>query len=364
MSPNFHLVVSSTVALALSVRTFHAARACQATTPTTATVFPPIVTTEIYNNITAVMEPPADEAPPGSPVIETALALPDCCEASASPTPLPRTIARGTAAVMEPVTEESPPAVSAIERLPTEIVQHVAAYLICTEHSMNLAYCSENCTIDTSDGVCELRATSRTLRAKTGHVFAQCFQVKDVTFHLYTLKKLVQLSQCSAYAPLVQSLVFIGEMPSWTGMFLRKKEAGLTGSDEEKVMEDAAVKDLSGKYAPELALVTVALRGFRNLRTVTIGRLLMSRYSAKVRSRSLAQHPPSIILAATMMGGVALENIHMAAGMTGRFHGVKPRILDGFVHGSKRFENLKLLYLVLTSRNSMFQNYDVGLQYS
>jgi hypothetical protein len=183
---------------------------------------PPTVTFELRNKIAAVMDPPAGEAPPI--LIEITLALPVAHRASASPnrdsscpstcrdlsapsllSSLPQTRTEETVAITEPATEESPPVLSAIEKLPTEVIQHVASCLIYEDLDLatnELIWYSDDKQRYASDGICELRSSSKTLRAKTRHVFSQCFEVIVVTFRLYTLTRLVQLSQ-SPYSPLV-----------------------------------------------------------------------------------------------------------------------------------------------------------------
>jgi hypothetical protein len=176
------------------------------------------------------MEPPTDEAPHMPSVIGTALDLPapalpitplasaakdssslashhecdcpsTCLISSASPSTLP---AETVAVAGEPAVEAESPALSAIEKLPTEIVQHLASYLIHKDDeternhhdSANIQRCAPS-------GILNLRTTSRTLQTKTEYVFAQCFAVKIVAFHLYSLERLVQLSRSAVYAPLV-----------------------------------------------------------------------------------------------------------------------------------------------------------------
>jgi hypothetical protein len=132
-----------------------------------------------------------------------------------STTSIPHTQRRSAATMVFPNT--APRTLSRIENLPTEIVQHIASYLI------HESYYPANSSFEhlkakpssVPDGLLELRETSHTMVAKVEHVFKRLFTVKTLTFYRYSLKRLVQLSHSPAYSPLVKTLVFMPMSEAW-----------------------------------------------------------------------------------------------------------------------------------------------------
>jgi hypothetical protein len=315
------------------------------------------------------MEPPADEAPIGTALAFPAPALPVTPRASAAkdssslashhecdcPSPCltssapPSTLPAETVSVAgEPAVEEESPALSAIEKLPTEIVQHLASYLIHEDDETEYNhYDSANIQRCAPSGILNLRTTSRTLQTKTEYVFAQCFTVKIVTFDLSSLARLVQLSRSPAYSPLVRDLVFLAARHGPPAMNQSSDEDHLSAS----INEDLAVEGMGFRQAKETTLLIMALNGFLNVKTIIIGRSLQDLYPARVRQSSLAKHAPSMILAATVLGSLSLEHLYMNKWTNDAFHGVKPRILDNFQLEMNKFRYLKTIRLTLISRN-------------
>jgi hypothetical protein len=242
-----------------------------------------------------------------------------------------------------------------IENLPTELVQRIAAYLITPYYDLeyNDLYLGSR-TRYASIGLLELRATFTVLKAKTEYVFTQCLTVKVVIFDKYSLIRLCQLAKSSTYSSTVRGIVFRRPWDDQEQEFIDKERGFVSRLERPALnicMRDAISKGLEAKHAPETALLITALRGLSNLKTLIISSSLQGTYPASSRQRSLAKHPPSMILAATVIGGPHLEHIHMSACRNGKFDGVKPRILEGYSSAWTNFSNLKTLSLNLTSRN-------------
>lgn len=236
-----------------------------------------------------------------------------------------------------------PRTLSRFESTPTEIVQQVAAYLF--RESKYHTRMSE------SDGLIELRATSRAMRAKIEHVFKQLFNTKILIFDLYTLSKLVELSRSAAYSPIVKTLVFVpppdtSEKDSpeskWTEAVHRKKlEAALEGSPEEKLRLSNAI---------ETSSMIFAFNRLPNLIRIQTSPRMQLPCPAEVRKHNLSQHAPTMIMAAIVQSGASLEEFDMADRSGVPIGGMNPRVLNNFALRPGLFTHLKLLRLKLTSR--------------
>jgi hypothetical protein len=100
---------------------------------------------------------------------------------------------------------------STIETIPTEIIQQVAAYLLREDHDDvdTNRWDADSKVRIAPDGICQLRGASKTLRAKTEHLFPRCLTVKKAIFDMIGLTSFYALSMSTIYAPQVQSVVFV-----------------------------------------------------------------------------------------------------------------------------------------------------------
>jgi hypothetical protein len=269
-----------------------------------------------------------------------------------STTSIPHTQRRSAATMVFPNT--APRTLSRIENLPTEIVQHIASYLI------HESYYPANSSFEhlkakpssVPDGLLELRETSHTMVAKVEHVFKRLFTVKTLTFHRYSLKRLVQLSHSPAYSPLVKTLVFMPMSEAWheTSPYMANWRATDLWKLEE-VMEDDTLQQLQTKNTPETSLLTVALRAFAGLKTLVVSPGMQLPWSASVRRHSLLKHPPTMIMAAVMQSATTLKTLSMLGDQARSSGGLKPRIMNSFKPGHRIFSHLSTLDLVLTSHS-------------
>jgi len=264
---------------------------------------------------------------------------------------LVRILFHSAAAMAETVTSRT---LSHIESLPTEIAQHVASYLLREQHyAIHHKWGWRNKRSHTSNGLSELRATSRTMQAKVEHIFKDLFTIKFLTFHRYTLKRLVQLAQSPTYSPLVKVLIFVPMEDAWHNVSPLMEDWHATDHWKlQQVMEEHAVQQLLPKNPPETSLLIVALRAFPSLRTILLSPGMQLPCPATVRRHSLLKHAPTMIMSAVVQSAPAsLKSFHIVEWPTRSAGGLIPRVLNGLKRGDGLFSRLTSLTLVLTSRN-------------
>jgi hypothetical protein len=141
------------------------------------------------------------------------------------------------------------------------------------------------------DGICQLRATSRTLRAKTEHLFSRCLAIKKVIFDMIGMISLYDLLLSDTYASKDQTLVFVAPMDE------SRYEASkiLEGTQElHKVIQAMAyMLRPRSQQATDVLYIMVAFRRLQNLQTVILSESIQHCYLASVRQSSLAKHPPT-----------------------------------------------------------------------
>jgi hypothetical protein len=199
------------------------------------------------------------------------------------------------------------------------------------------------------DGICQRRATSRTLRAKTEHLFPRCLAVKKFIFDMIGMMSLYGLSLSDNYASKVQTLVFVAPMDE--SRYEARKILKGTLELHEVVRATARILGLRSQQATDVLYIMVAFRRLQNLQTVILSESIQHCYPASVRQSSLAKHPPTMVLAAAVASNVQLQHIVMCDRETGTVHGVRPRILNGFLLAILQLNTLRTISLVLTTRN-------------
>ncbi|KAH7087532.1 hypothetical protein FB567DRAFT_443119 [Paraphoma chrysanthemicola] len=237
---------------------------------------------------------------------------------------------------------------SGIERLPTEVVQQLASYLIIEIPSLDRSERRPNEPRLFRPGkLATLRAASRVLRAKIEYIFKQCFAVKLVPFHKYSLHRLYQLSLCPAYATLVRELSFVPHSVSAI-------EDDWQNNDNwalDAAMADSKVAQLRSKHAEETSFLILALNGFDNLMAIEVSPDLQQPTSANVRRHSLLSHSPTKIMAAIMESKSHLKSLAFVDSQARASEGLTPRILSRPSADVRVFNNLKTIALTLTCRN-------------
>jgi hypothetical protein len=241
-----------------------------------------------------------------------------------------------------------------LEALPTEIIQQVASYLVREDHDIDANRWDAKSKVRIAPvGICQLRAASKTLWAKTEHVFPRCLAVKVVAFDMLSLVKLFDLAMSESYASRVQSLVFVASRDkSNDGIH---KILMVPHNLHNGAVATARSMRLLCQQATEVLYMMIAFRLLQNLQTVMVSSSSIQHcYPASVRQKCLAKHPPTMILAAAVASEAQLQHIVMCDRKTGAAHGVKPRILDRFLPKIVQFNTFKTISLVLTTQNCRF----------
>jgi hypothetical protein len=220
----------------------------------------------------------------------------------------------------------------AIEALPTELLQQIAEDFIYTCHRKadptTLTY-----EFIYPNGICQLRASSKTLRANSERAFARCFRLKSVRFNGTGLSRFVELSLSDKYALLLRIIIFHPAADSHT--IATAKTTPLEAGGEKM----AKFRHYVTEHAPETTFMIFALARLKRLHSVIIGPMFQRLYPAGVRQRSLARHPPSMILAAIIASRAPLRHMLMWDQTPELFHGVKPRIMDNLKYHAGCFKN-------------------------
>lgn len=196
-------------------------------------------------------------------------------------------------------------------------------------------------------GICQLRACSKTLRAMAERESVRCLRTKTVIFDGPGLARLVELSLSEKYAPLVGTLVFY---PAAKKQTTTTTNTTLPEAGGDKM---ATFRQYAAKHAPETMYIMLALARMKAVKSVILGASIPGVYPANVRQRSLARHPPSMILAAIVASRAPLKHIIMWETIQGPCHGVKPRIMENLWYHAGWFEHLTTISLTLNSRNSV-----------
>ncbi|EAT83462.2 hypothetical protein SNOG_09270 [Parastagonospora nodorum SN15] len=152
----------------------------------------------------------------------------------------------------------------AIEALPTDLLQQISEDLIYTCHRKadptTLTY-----EFIYPNGICQLRASSKTLRANSERAFARCFRLTSVQFNGTGLSRLVELSLSDKYASLLRIIIFHPAADSQT--IATAKTTPLEAGGENM----AKLRHYVTEHAPETTFMIFALARLKGLYSVIIG---------------------------------------------------------------------------------------------
>ncbi|EAT88064.1 hypothetical protein SNOG_04304 [Parastagonospora nodorum SN15] len=105
---------------------------------------------------------------------------------------------------------------STIERLPTELLQHIASYLLrrypTFEEDLMLP---EFTSCPGFFGLMEFRETSRTIRSKTEFTFNACFETHALSFTDGSILSLLEMSNHEGIRSRMSSVTFVAPYPNW-----------------------------------------------------------------------------------------------------------------------------------------------------
>lgn len=228
---------------------------------------------------------------------------------------------------------------SRIESLPTELIEHIASYLVDGESNVALDQSSRY-------SLCALRATSKTLKEKIDHTFRGCLFGKIVHFDVCDLDSLLLLALSKSYLSSVRILVF------WSvGSDTLAGTEHLEATHHDDLVSDATAMGLPSNHVTVVLLLMIAFKGLENLKKIKIGASLQQHYPSSQSASRHENHPASMILTAAILSESPLEHIEMRGDNDAKVEGAELRVLDNFATNLVRFDTLHTLDLALTTRN-------------
>ncbi|EDU40400.1 predicted protein [Pyrenophora tritici-repentis Pt-1C-BFP] len=184
---------------------------------------------------------------------------------------------------------------SHFERLPTELVQQIASYLIhLYDHGEPLLYVQKYHESKCND-LLPLGLTSRTIAAKVDHYFTRGFRTHIVQYSEEGIRKLLCLSK-TATRNRVRALMFVAARDMAT-----TEIPGQTTSNLVVAIDNESWKKSSKEGAMKAAMLVKALKKFPStLRLICVAQSLNKCYPYEVLADSIKQHPPTVILDAIL----------------------------------------------------------------
>jgi len=213
----------------------------------------------------------------------------------------------------------SPHTLSHIEQLPAELVQDIAAYLVRGYQGdpRDNTYVRE-AGASSFDGLLELRATSRTILAKTEHVFNGSFETAVIGYEAKSLLRLWKLSTNSTLCPRVRSLVFVGSpLKIFTDKAYHQQNL-------IEFLDSPGMNELLLRLDMITALITTALEKFQ-LHAVLIAPSLVTFYSRDVTDMTSPAWPATtVIFNSVLLSKIWLKRFEMGGGEWGTCEGIQP----------------------------------------
>ncbi|KAK1915150.1 hypothetical protein P3342_002957 [Pyrenophora teres f. teres] len=180
---------------------------------------------------------------------------------------------------------------SHFERLPTELVQQIASYLIhLYDHGESVLYAQKYHAFECKDFL-PLRLTSRTIAAKVDYEFTRGFRTHIVQYSEEGIWKLLCLSK-TATRNRVRAL-----------MFVAARDMATTDIPDQTVpslaiaIDNESLKKSSKEGAIKASMLVKALKKFPStLRLICVAPSLNKCYPYEVMADSSKQHQPTVIL--------------------------------------------------------------------
>jgi hypothetical protein len=213
---------------------------------------------------------------------------------------------------------------SRIENLPTELVEYIASNLLRKhpgfESDFSLTGYAE---CPGFDGLLELRATSRTLRAKTDFMFARCFGTHAVSFTDAGLLGLLELTYEENIRRRIRTLIFTAPNPNTEHERTFHEPKYMRKLDSAAQLPD--VRHLLRYHPINTAIVAAALKRLC-LTSVFVAPSLA--YCCPVGhlsfERSMSTLPAATIFNATLISEITLECFDMGLLRWGSYEGTQP----------------------------------------
>ncbi|KAF1942062.1 hypothetical protein EJ02DRAFT_182933 [Clathrospora elynae] len=223
---------------------------------------------------------------------------------------------------------------SPLERIPTELLEQIASCLVCNSgmDPLDAACLDDTDAVFGFGGLLELRATSRTIRAKVDYTFTGCFKDLIVSFTERSSLGLLELSHDETLRHRVRSLIFVA--PKLSKLDIRSnKETICYRRRLEAAMRIQEMQDLVVQHPRITALLIVAMDRFRKLKYVCVAPSLNRCYPKKVRDSITGENPPVVVLSAAILSKPWLERLEIGTGGWGSYNGMQPSTISRIVSG-------------------------------
>jgi hypothetical protein len=244
---------------------------------------------------------------------------------------------------------EAPSTLSHIERLPTELVQHIATSLLRSYKG----YPRDTIFVNDAgasnfNGLLELRATSKTILAKTEHIFNLTFETTIVGYEAKSLLRLWDLSVNETLCPRVRSLVFVRAPGVDTGYKIFHCEKLI------EVLNTRGMREVVSQFDLITAMITMALQRL-SLHSVLIAPSLVTYYSRDITDTWAPAWPATtVILNSVLLSKIWLKRFEMGGGEWGTCEGIQPpetQIAACSRLGWSQVRNLMSISLSLSASN-------------
>lgn len=228
---------------------------------------------------------------------------------------------------------------STIEKLATEIIQEIAEYLVIKNKPYEVFGSKEQLSM-ASEGLLELRSTSRTMCAKVDYVFHQCFHEHRVQYCPDGLLRLLKISSHEKLASRIKLLNFVST------------EKPLTFNTEVQrlAMVEHAKSRVEGKNLELCYITTLLIAAFKklpNLRSIILSSRLNSPEPTGLRDQLHEFHPSRIVVASCFSAQVFVLHFRIRSAGYGFYHGVPVEVLERPISHFRCFRNLRDLSLLL-----------------
>lgn len=257
---------------------------------------------------------------------------------------------RSSASVARLSQTENLHSLSTIERLPTELLQHIASYLVrrypTFEGDLMLP---EFTSCPGFFGLIEFRETSRTIRAKTDFTFNAYFETHALSFTDGSILSLLEMSYHEGIRSRMSSVTFVAPYPNWN----RYSYYGHPRYERRLKLaaELPEVRDLLRCHPINTSIIAAALRRL-GVTSVVLGPSLVTTHwdDSQQSECDKVVNPAAIIFNATILSRIRLECLYMDMADWGTFQGMQPDLTCFYLIKARPLsylENMTTLALAL-----------------
>jgi hypothetical protein len=225
--------------------------------------------------------------------------------------------------IQQPVSGSSHP-LSAIEKLPTELLQHIASYLLCDYPAVeeDLLF-ADFTTCPGFDGLMEFRETSRTIHVKTEFTFASCFETHALSFTDGSILGLLEMSYHEGIRFRMRSLIFMA--PDLAHKYRCQIDTPEHRRRLDAIAQLPDVQKLLPCYPISTVLITAALKRLR-LTSIIVAPSLVTTHNDGYRKSKVPKdaNSPTSIFNAAILSKIRLERLEMSMLDWGTYEGMQP----------------------------------------